>query len=167
MLDYALEGLPGQVETVEFGVAAFEPGDHAQGLGVVVEAAIGRQHRVERLLAGVPEGAVAQIVRERHRLRQVFVEGQRARRGAGDLRHLQGMGQAGAEMIAFVVDEHLGLVLQPAERGAVDDPIAIALKRASKSALGLEVAAAAAVRRIARVRRQRPAGVALETEAAV
>jgi hypothetical protein len=38
------------------------------------------------------------------------------------------MGQARAEMIAFVVDKHLRLVLQAPEGRGVDDPITVALK---------------------------------------
>ena len=108
------------------------------------------------------ERAVAEVVRQRHRLRQVLVEGERARRGARDLRDLEGVGQAGAEVVALVVDEHLGLVLEAAERGAVDDPVAVALERAAQRALRLGMTAAAAPRRITGVGRQRPAGGALE-----
>src|SRR5579863_2512666 len=39
------------------------------------------------------------------------------------------MGQPRAIMITLVIDEDLGLVLEPAERGRVDDPVAVALKR--------------------------------------
>jgi len=38
------------------------------------------------------------------------------------------MGEAGPEEIALVIDEDLRLVLEPAERGAVDDSIAVALE---------------------------------------
>ena len=50
--------------------------------------------------------------------------GERAR----DLRHLDGVGEAGAEMIALVIDEHLGLVGEAAEGGRMDDPVAVALE---------------------------------------
>ncbi len=133
----------------------------------MVEAAVGGECRVQRLLAGVAERAVAEVVGERHGLREILVEGERARRGAGDLGDLEGVGQAGAEVVAFVVDEHLGLVLEAAEGGAVDDPVAVALERAAQRALRLGVAAAAAALGIAGVGRQRPAGGALEAEAAV
>ena len=39
VLDGAFERLPGQVEPVELGIAALEPGQDAQGLVVVREAA--------------------------------------------------------------------------------------------------------------------------------
>ena len=83
-----------EVQAVEPGVAALEVGDDAQGLRVVIEAAELGQHGVERVLAGVAERAVAEVVRQRHGLRQVLVEAERARRGAGDLGDLQACGSA-------------------------------------------------------------------------
>src|SRR5579862_9661249 len=41
------------------------------------------------------------------------------------------MRQAGPVMIAFVKHEHLRLVLQAAERGRMDHPVAVAAKRAA------------------------------------
>ena len=73
-----------------------------EALGVVVEAAIVRHRRIERPLAGMAEGRVAEIVGERQRLGQVLVEPERARQRAGDLRHLERMGQAGAVVIALI-----------------------------------------------------------------
>ena len=45
-----------------------------------------------------------------------------------DLRHFQGMGQAGAVVIPLVRHEHLGLFFQAAEGGGMDDPIPIPRK---------------------------------------
>ena len=145
VLDHALQRLPGQVQAVEAGVAALEVGDHAQGLRVVIEAPELGEHGIEGELAGMAEGAVAQVVGQRHGLRQVLVEPQRARGGPGDLGDLQRMGQPGAEVIALVIDEHLGLILEPPERGAVHDPVAIALEGAAQAAGGLGMAPAATV----------------------
>ena len=92
------------------GVAALERGDDAQGLGVVVEAAVGREARVERPLAGMAERRMAEVVRQRQRFRQILVEAERAGQRAGDLGDLQRVGQPRAVMVALVEDEHLGLV---------------------------------------------------------
>ena len=75
------------------------------------------------------EGRMAEIVGQRHRLGQILVEPQRAGERTGDLRHLDRMGQAGAVVVALVVEEDLRLVLQAAERGRMDDAVAIALER--------------------------------------
>ena len=45
-----------------------------------------------------------------------------------DGRHLERVGQAGAVVVAGRGDEDLGLVLQPPERGGVEDPVAVALE---------------------------------------
>ena len=104
-----------------------EPRHDAQRLRVVVEAAVAAMS-VERVLAGVAEGRVAEIMRERQRLGEVLVEPQRARQRAGDLRHLDRMREPRAVMVALVRHEDLRLVLEPPERGRMDDPVAVALE---------------------------------------
>ena len=84
----------------------------------MVEAAPRRILCVERILAGMPERRVAEIMDQRYRLGEILVAAQRARQGAGDLRHLDRVGEPGAVVIALVGDEHLRLVLQP--RNAVE-----------------------------------------------
>ncbi len=128
VLDQPRQRRLGQVEPVELGVAALELGDDAQGVAVVVEAAVLGHAGVERVLAGMPEGRVAEIVAERDRFREVVVEPQGAGERARDLRHLDRVGEAGAEMVALVMDEHLGLVGETAEGGRMDDPVAVALE---------------------------------------
>ena len=53
---------------------------------------------------------------------------ERAGQRAGDLRDLDRVGEAGAEMVALVVDEHLRLVGEAAEGGRMDDAVAVALE---------------------------------------
>ena len=132
MLDQALERLPGEVEPVEARIFLFERGDHAQRLGVVVEAA-GAAHRgIERALAGMTERRMAEIVGQRQRLGEVLVDPKRAGDGAGDLRDFETMGEAGAVMIALVIDEHLGLIVEPAEGGRMQDAVAVARVRRAR-----------------------------------
>ena len=97
-------------------------------VAIVVEAAVLGHAGVERVLAGMPEGRVAEIVAKRDRLRQVVVKPQGAGERARDLRDLDRVGEAGAEMVALVIDEHLGLVGETAEGGRMDDPVAVALE---------------------------------------
>ena len=49
------------------------------------------------------------------------------------------MGQAGAEIIALVVDEYLCLVFQAAEGGGVQDPVTVALEGGAVFGLVIEV----------------------------
>ena len=74
---------------------------------------------------------------QRHRLGQILVAAQRPRQRAGDLRHLDRMGQPGAVVVALVGDEDLRLVLQPAEGGRMDDAVAVALERRAGRAFRL------------------------------
>ena len=143
VLDQAFEGLPGEVQAVERGVAGFQAGDDAKGLCVVVEAAKGLHAGVERILAGVAEGRVAEIVGQGQGIGEVLVETELAGDGAGDLGHFEAVGEPGAVEIAHVVDEDLGFVLQLAEGGAVDDAVPVPLPGAAGGSLRLMVKAAA------------------------
>ena len=113
------------------------------------------QAAVERLLADVSERRVPEIVPEPDRLGQILVEPQRPGDRPRDLRDLQRVGQPGAVVVSARGHEHLRLVLEAPERLAVDDPVAVALKRRPQAAVGLR---RAALRRVGadRQRRQRP-----------
>ena len=91
-----------EVQPVELGIAALQPGDDAQRLGIVVEAAPWLHLVVERVLAGMAERRVAEIVDQRDRLGEILVAAQRARQGARDLRHLDRVGQPRAVVVALV-----------------------------------------------------------------
>ena len=112
-------------------------------MGVVVEAAEGLHHFLQRFFAGVTEGRVAEIMGQSQGLAQVLIEMEAAAYRARYLRYLKGMGETGAKIIAFVIDEDLGLVLQAAEGGGVDDAIPVTLKARPRSAFRLGVEAAA------------------------
>src|SRR6516164_6939339 len=119
VLDQAFERLPGEVQSVESGIALLERGHHAQRLRIVIEASAGGEAAIERALAGMAERGMAEVVGKRQRFRQILVEPERARERARDLRDLQRMGQTGAKMVAFVKDEDLGLVREPPEGGRI------------------------------------------------
>ena len=124
VLGDAVAHFPGEVQAA---AVVLEHVDDAQALLVVVEAA-GHQP-VDDPLAGMAERRVAEIVAERDRFGQLLVQPQHLRDRARDLRHLERVRQPGPVVIAGRREEDLRLVLQPAERLAVDDAIAIALKR--------------------------------------
>src|SRR5262249_17068743 len=75
--------------------------------------------------------SVPQIVAERNRLGELFVQVQNFRDGARDLRNLERVGQPRPVVIARRSEEHLRLVLQASECLGVDDAIAVPLKRRS------------------------------------
>ena len=119
VLEDALARLEAQVQAVEApGSALRARRPRAGSAGCARSRRASRHAGVERVLAGVAEGRVAEVVRQRDRLDQVFVQPQRARDRAAELRHLERMRQPGAEQVALVVQEDLRLVDQAAERGA-------------------------------------------------
>ena len=136
VVEDAVADLLGEVEAL---AVALQHVDHPQRVDVVLElgAAALAQRRVERLLAGVAEGRVAEVVAEPDRLGQVLVEAERPGHGAGDPAGLQGVGEAGPVVVALGGDEDLRLVLEAAERLRVDDPVAVALERRADRAVGL------------------------------
>jgi len=151
----ALTHLPGEIQSSEGRIAFLQQIHYAQALLVVLEAAVVCHQLIQHALAGVAEGRVSQVVRQRHRLSQVFVQAQGAGNGAGDLRRLHGVRQPCPVVVALVIDEHLRLVLEPAERGRVDDAVAIALERQPESVLRFWMPSAAAVAAVHRVGSQR------------
>src|SRR6516162_1019067 len=151
VLDQAFERFPGEVQSVESGIAFLERGYHAQRLRIVIEAAAGGEAAIERALAGMAERGMAEVVGERQRLGQILVEPERASERAGNLRDLERMGQTGAKMIALMEDEDLGLVREPPERGRMDDAVAIAAEGVAGRAHRLRVEPAAAPARSGRI----------------
>src|SRR6185437_10416012 len=78
VLDEAGQRRLGQIEPVELGVMPLKLGHDAQAMAVMVEAAMPGHAGVKRVLAGVPEGRVAEIVAKRDRFREIIVEPQGA-----------------------------------------------------------------------------------------
>ena len=166
MLGEPFQRFPGQVQAVEGGVAGLQPGDDAERLHIVVEAAAAGERGVERGFARMAEGRVAEVVGQRQRLRQGFLEREAAADAARDLADFQRVGQPAAVMVALMRDEHLRLVLQPAEGGGMEDAVAVALEGRAVGRLRLRPAPAAPGRgrggigRKRRVHRRRPAAAA-------
>ena len=71
---------------------------------------------------------MADVVRQRQRFGQIFIQPEYPSHRARDLRNLDGMRQAVAEMIGKVGGENLRLVFQPPESPRMHDAVAIALK---------------------------------------
>ena len=141
----ALAGFEHQVEAGEVRIFRLELVDDTQRLQVVLEAPEFPHAGVELVLSGVSERRVAEIMSEADGLGQRFIELQRVGHRATDLRNLEGVCQARSVQVAFVIDEHLGLVHQPPERRGVDYPVPVPLVLAAVFRGGLRVAPAAAV----------------------
>src|SRR5258706_3931184 len=128
MLQDAFAGLEAQVQPFESRITLLQNIDDTQRLQIVLEASVVLHALVERVLASMAERRMSEVVRQRYRLDQVFVEAQIARHRTSYLRDFDAMGQSRAKKIAFVVHENLGLVLEATKRRGVDDAVAIPLK---------------------------------------
>ncbi len=78
---------------------------------------------------------------QRQRLDQIHIQVERRGDGARDLRHLDGVRQARAEVVGVAAREDLRLVLQPPEGAGVNDAVAVALKRIAVRMRRLRIAA--------------------------
>ena len=146
--------LVGEVEARVVGRAALESIHHPQHLGVVAEAAVLPHEVVQGHLPPVTEGRVPEVVPQGEGLAEGLVEAQGASDAARDLADLQAVGQARAVVVPLLVEEHLRLVHEPAERRGVRDPIAIALVGGPHRIRGLDGASAPGVDREAGPGRQ-------------
>ena len=131
MLEYALACLETQFDSVKSGIVFLEQVYCAQALQIVLETAVIPHAGIQGILPRMPERRVAQVVRQRNGLDQILVESQGTPNAAGNLRNFDAMRQPGAEQVALVIDEHLGLVFEPPKSRGMDDAVAIALKFAA------------------------------------
>src|SRR5579862_6569484 len=165
MLGEAFEHLPAEVQSGKARIGRLQPGQNAQGMGVMIEAADVAHRLVERILAGMAEGRMADVMGEAQRLCQILVEAKRAGERPADLGDLQTVRQANADMIVVRRDEHLGLVAQSTKGDRVDNPVAIALKGIAwpGRAVAFAMEPATARRRIAGVGREAHGPCSLST----
>src|ERR1700684_4443679 len=95
------------------------------------------------------ERRMAEIVGQRQRLGQILIDAERPRQRPRHLRDFERMGEPGAVVVALVKHDDLRLVLEAAERGRMDDAVAVAAEGAAALADRLGVQPAAALPRIA------------------
>ena len=107
-------------------VQVFEQVHQPQTLLIMAEAE--RADLIERTLPCVAERRVTEVVAERDRFGKILVEAERPRDRPRDLRDFERVRQPGAVVVALRGDEHLRLVGQAAERLAVQNAVAVALK---------------------------------------
>src|SRR5690349_16295519 len=148
MLEDAFARLEAQVKAVERTVMLFEIVDDGETLQVVLEAAVVSHAFVERILPGMAERRVSEIVCQRNRLDEIFVHAQIARDRTRDLRDFETMREPCAKQIALVIHEDLGLVLEPSESGRMNDAVAIPLKFCARARRGFVMAPAARLGRM-------------------
>jgi len=109
-------------------VSSFQEIYDAEPLAIVIKTTVGRHGLCQDPFPGVTKRGVAQVVGQRDTLCQILIQTKLPGNGSRDLRAFQRVREAISVVIPFKVYEYLGFVLQPTERGRVDDPIPIALK---------------------------------------
>ena len=136
VLDDAFADAEGEVEAAVGGVALLEVLDDAEGVEIVVEeAAVALEALVESALTGVAERRVADVVDQGEGLGEVLVEAEAGGNGAGDLGDLDGVGEAGAEVVGGAAGEDLGLAGETAEGSGLDNALAVTLERCAACAV--------------------------------
>ena len=140
MFDDPLADFEAQVQSGKPRVALLEALHDPQRVQIVVEALAEALHfAVQRLLAGMGERRMPDIVRQRQRLGQILVQLQDVGQRARDLRDFDGVGQAVAEMVGQPGREDLGLGLQPAEGTGMNHAVAVALESVAVRVLGFGI----------------------------
>src|SRR5260363_211754 len=143
-----------KIESVKTAVPLFEFIDHHQTLQIVFKAAVFAHACVERVLPGMAERRMTEIVRERNRFDERFIPAQIARDRTRNLRHYQAMREPGPEQISFIIDKNLRFVFQPSERSAMNTPDTVTLKFGARPRGWLRPLPAARLRRARRIRRE-------------
>ena len=137
VLHDAFAHLEGKIQSGEARITLLELIDDAERLNIVIEVVAVAPHlRVERILAGVGEGRMPDVVGQGEGFGEVLIESEGGGDGAGDLGDLDGVGETIAEMIGKAGGEDLGLGFQAAEGARVDDAVAIALEGVAVRMLG-------------------------------
>lgn len=128
----ALADFVGEVEAVEFRVFDLELFDDAEALVAPTEATSVLHELVEGVFDGMAEGGMAEISGEGDGLGEVFVEAEGATEGAGEGGDLDGMGEAGTDVVTGAVEWDLGFVFEATKSGAVNDAFAVSLEFGAK-----------------------------------
>ena len=76
---------------------------------------------------------MSDVVNQRQRLRQIFVQAKRCGDGAGNLRHLNRVGQAAAKMVGRAAGKYLRLARQTPKGASLHNSFAVPLERRSRS----------------------------------
>jgi len=118
----------GEVEAIEFRVFDLELFDDAEALVVPTEATGVLHELVEGVFDGMAEGGVTEISGQGDGLGEIFVEAEGTAEGTGEGGDLDGVGQAGTDVIAGAVERDLGFVFEATKSGTVNDAFAVSLK---------------------------------------
>src|SRR5439155_7259838 len=103
-----------------------------------------------------------EVVAERDRFGELFVQPKHLGDGSRDLRHFERVGEARSIMVACRREKDLRFVSEPPERFAMDDAVAVALKRGTDVVFTLGTKTTARRRTFGRLRGKNVALACLE-----
>lgn len=83
---------------------------------------------VQRFLAGMTERRVSEIMHQRKRFGEIYIQRQRTGNRASNLSDLNGVSQTIAKVIGIAAGENLSLIFEAAKGSRVNDAVAVALK---------------------------------------
>jgi hypothetical protein len=123
MIEDTVPDFPGQIQSA---AVSLQNVYKTKALFIVTESK--RRDAVERTLSCMSKRRMSQVVAKRNRFDQVFIETKRLGNRPCILGNLQSMGKPGPIMISRRRQKDLGLVFEPAEGLAVQDPVSVTLK---------------------------------------
>ena len=127
MLDDSLAHLKSKIQPGMGWKALFEMFGDAQGMKIVVKgAAMPAHQRIEAAFSGMAERRMANVVNKRESFREIGIQAERFRNGARDLRDLERVRQAVAEMIGITSGEDLRFGFEAAKSARMNDAVAVA-----------------------------------------
>ena len=140
MFDDPFTDFETEVQSREAGVTLFEAFDDPQRVQVVLESLAETLHLdVQRLLARMGERRVPDVMGQGQCFGEILVQAQHVGQGTRDLRHLNRVGEAVAEMVGQARSEDLGLCLQTAKGTGMNDAVAVALESVAVRVFGFGV----------------------------
>src|SRR5205823_920513 len=109
---------------------------------------------VQGSLPSMPKRRMADIMNQRQRLNQIFIQAEFRSNGARNLGDLNGVSKTVAKVVGVAARKYLGLVFQTAKGARMDDPITVPLKIVAIWMTRLGIAPSEALFRTQRVRRK-------------
>src|SRR5437899_8704208 len=126
MLDDTFANFKCKIQTGKIKIALLELFDDAEGVQIVIEVTAAHAHQyIELPLAGMAERRMANVVDQRERFGEIGIQAESRGHGASNLRDLQRVRQAVAEMVGIAGGKDLCLSFETAESAGMDDAVAV------------------------------------------
>jgi hypothetical protein len=135
VLNDALADPKGEIEATMGGVTLLEVFNDAEGVDVVIEGAtVTAETGVQSAFASMAKGGMADVMDQGEGLGEVFVEAECGGGGASDLRDLNSMGEATAEVVGGATGEDLGFSCEATEGASLHNALTVALEGRARGA---------------------------------